>query len=196
MPTEIRSKSHIGAHADMFASRVHEDVVRKWRAHQQRVEQAVVEIAELKTSRDFTDAGRVKVIAAARAKALADLQPLRDRVETVRRLVAEAEAATLAWRQTPNRDRLQYIQRRLEGKDNLQVFEKYCAAAASGDEEFCRAVEEAPASFPLLSGEHLTQARAERAKHSPAAESVKELHAELQMHAAMLSAAEEDLRER
>lgn len=200
MTTEIRSKSAIGAHIDVFADRVHEDVTRKWRAHQQHVEQACKEIADLKVSRDYTLEGRNKAIDGVREKAIAGLKPLRDVVDTVRRRFADAEQSALPARAKRTAQDLpdlmleREIRDHLRGKDALQVFELYIAAAASGDDQFCRAVEEAPTAFPLLTPELRAQGRQVRIAHSPAAETLQELHAELEIHEAILSAAEHDLK--
>jgi hypothetical protein len=194
------SLSNVGAHIDVHVGIVHDNVIEDWRAGLQRnVERKKAEIARLAFSNDYTPLGRDKAVRAARERAREVLKPQEEIVERYRARIADIETRAIPPRQKRTANDLpdllieQEIRQRVKGQDALQLLPMYLSAIERGDDQFCRALEEAPAAFPLLTAEMLEQGRGVKLAKCPDAELLAQLREELDIHTAVLQAAARDL---
>jgi hypothetical protein len=178
---------------------IHESVIAEWRTGlQQPIERAVAEIEQI--VQRTMPAFRAEVAAKARAKAQSILQPQEKRITDLKSRIADVERQALPPRAKRTAEDLLArvdeleIQRRLAGKDSLEVHVMYLEAIERDDAPFVRAVEEPPAAaFALLTSEQLAQGRELKLARSPHADELARLRDDLSLYEGLLAAARRDI---
>lgn len=191
------STSAIALHFAAFAGQLDLSVVRDYASYAHAVDVANADIARIEQSPDLTPMGRAKKAAARRAEASKALNPLRATIQRTQSRLNDTERAALPPWPLPQDPatiaRDPEIRDRLMGKESLEVWQLAIDAVERGDDDFLRAVEQAPRAFPLLAPDHAAYVRQMRLERSPVASELAILRHELEIHEAMLQAALHDL---
>ena len=194
----MQSTSQLGMELDIHVASQPEGSWDEFRALQRDVEQALGRADDLKRSGDYSGTGLVKALGAERQRALTLLEPFRARLTRHDAKVQELITAALSRAPRTAADLPALLAEReirdlLRGKDPTEVAPLYFKALEQGDHAFIRAVEDAPAAFPLLNNDMRAMGRELQIATSAQASEIAVLRQDRDLIASLVGAALHDI---
>ena len=173
--TVYNSDHLVGMTVEGFVQNGHQDSENGLLRIQKLYEIAASQIREAEESEELTPLGKREAIKRALDKAHGALEPHEKDVERLAATVASTRAKALERKSTERTPDAIAMEREIrdrlmaEKADPLLIDVQYYSALGRGDDVFVRAVENAPASFPLISPDARQRGQEHRLAESPLA---------------------------